>query len=87
MAEWKIGPTFLDELKAAGAPTDDMGWNIFTGNIWFGPSISEAGVDLVNAVYAAHDPLAQTDPPTVPYPPGLAPGQLPTQQPVMPGPK
>ena len=76
MADWKIGPTFTDECRAAGISMDGWLWSVFDGTFTFNDDVPQATRDAVAAVYAAHDPMAQTDPPTVPYPPG-APGQLP----------
>jgi hypothetical protein len=86
MVSWKIGPTFVSELEAAGVPLEGYSWDITAGTFSFSAGVPETLVDQVAAVYAAHDPAAQTDPPT-PYPPG-APTQLPAQhaQP-LPGPK
>jgi hypothetical protein len=81
---WKIGPTFASELAAAGVSLDGYSWNIFDGTFTYNHDVPVATRDAVAAVYAAHDPEAQTDPPTVPYPPGV-PMQKPAQQ--LPGPK
>jgi len=78
MVDWKIGPTFAAELQAASATLDGYSWNIMTGEFTFSAAVPQAVRDQVAAVYAAHDPAAQTDPPTVPYPPGL-PAQQPAQ--------
>jgi hypothetical protein len=75
MTEWKIGPTFVPELQAAGETLDGYGWDIMSGAFGFNDDVPQAVRDQVAAVYAAHDPAAQTDPPT-PWPPGI-----PTQQP------
>jgi hypothetical protein len=72
---WKIGPTFPDECKAAGVDMNGWGWGIFDGAFTFNDDVPQAVRDQVAAVYAAHDPMAQTDPPT-PWPPGT-PSQLP----------
>ena len=86
MVAWKIGPTFVDELRAAGVTLDGYSWDWMAGEFLFREDVPQATRDAVAAVYAAHDPAAQTDPPT-PYPPGV-PTQLPAQhaQP-LPGPK
>ena len=87
MADWKIGPTFVDECRAAGIDMNGWAWGIFDGAITFNDDVPQATRDQVSAVYAAHDPAAQTDPPTVPYPPGAA-TQLPAQHAhPLPGPK
>jgi hypothetical protein len=70
MVDWKIGPTFSEELRAASLTLDGYWWDWKTGEIGFVAGSSEALVDAVNAVYANHDPAAQTDPPT-PYPPHI----------------
>jgi hypothetical protein len=69
MVAWKIGPTFADELRAASVSTDGYSWDYMTGEFLYRPDVTEALVEQVMTVYAAHDPAAQTDPPTVPYPP------------------
>jgi hypothetical protein len=87
MVDWKIGPTFVSELHAVGVSLDGYSWDIMSGDIRFMDDVPQAVRDQVAAVYAAHDPAAQTDPPTVPYPPG-APTQLPAQHAQqLPGPK
>jgi hypothetical protein len=72
MVDWNIGPTFTAELRAANVPLDGYSWDWATGDITFAESVSDAVVTQVNAVYAAHDPAAQTVPPA-PYPPGSPP--------------
>jgi hypothetical protein len=84
MVAWKIGPTFVDELRAAGVTLDGYSWDWMAGEFLFREDVPQATRDAVAAVYAAHDPAAQTDPPTVSYPPGV-PMQKPAQQ--LPGPK
>jgi hypothetical protein len=71
MDDWKIGPTFVEELIAAGVSTDGYAWDFMTGEIFFMPEVSDATRAGVLAVLAAHDPKKQTVPPT-PYPPGTA---------------
>jgi hypothetical protein len=69
MATWKIGPTFADELVAAGLTLEGYSWDIMTGEINYAADMPQEIIDLIEAVYAVHDPAKQTDPPT-PYPPG-----------------
>jgi len=76
MADWKIGPTFTDECRAAGISMNGWGWNIFDGTFSFNDDVPQATRDQIAAVYTAHDPSKQTDPPTI-YLPGV-----PTTQPV-----
>ena len=86
MSDWKIGPTFVDECKAAGISMDGWAWSILDGTFIFNEDVPQATRDAVAAVYAAHDPAAQTEPPT-PWPPGV-PTQLPAQHAQhLPGPK
>jgi hypothetical protein len=73
MATYKVGPTFHAELEAAGVPMDGYSWEIHSGEFIFADSTPQATRDAVAAVYAAHDPTKQTDPPIVPYPPGPPP--------------
>jgi hypothetical protein len=87
MAEWKIGPTFVDECRAAGIDMNGWSWSIFDGNFAFNADVPQATRDAVATVYAAHDPAAQTDPPTVPYPPGSAPVTVPPPPPPPPPPE
>ena len=72
MVEWKIGPTFADEIRAAGVSFEGWSWGIFDGVVWFREDVPQETRDAVLAVLAVHDPAKQTVPPT-PYPPG-APG-------------
>lgn len=51
-----IGKTFSNELKAAGLFGLPFSWGA-DGDIQFGAGLSQAQIDAVNAVYAAHDPL------------------------------
>jgi hypothetical protein len=80
MVAWKIGPTFHAECIAAGVIGNDWNgwsWDLWTGEIiYVDPRVPQAVRDTVAAVYAAHDPAAQTDPPT-PYPPGAPPAPPP----------
>lgn len=69
MVDWKIGPTFVDEVRAAGVTFEGYSWNVMSGEFLFQEDVPQATRDAVAAVYGAHDPAAQTDPPT-PYPPG-----------------
>jgi hypothetical protein len=57
----KIGPTFVNELQAAGLLGLPFSWG-GDGVIQFAPSMLKAQIDAVNAVYAAHDP---TKPPVI----------------------
>jgi len=50
-----IGPTFVDELKAAGAPLDGLSWGA-DGAIVYSPSYQAADKLIVQAVLAAHNP-------------------------------
>jgi len=75
MADWKIGPTFTDECRAAGINMDGWSWSIMDGTLMFNEDVLQETRDAIVGVLEAHDPMAQTDPPT-PWPPG-APGQLP----------
>jgi len=75
MADWKIGPTFVDECRAAGIEMNGWAWSITDGTLMFNEDVPQETRDAIAAVLEAHDPMAQTDPPT-PWPPG-APGQLP----------
>lgn len=54
-----IGPTFVDELKAAGISLDGIAWGA-DGAIAFREDVLQPTRDAVLAVYAAHDPLKQT---------------------------
>lgn len=72
MATYKIGPTFQAELEAAGVPRDGYSWDIMGGTFAFNADASESLADQVDAVFAAHDPTAQTVPPTH-WPPGSLP--------------
>lgn len=73
MVAWKIGPTFPAECVAASIDPNGWSWNIIGGTFSFTNAVPQATRDAIAAVYAAHDPAAQTVPPTVPYPPGLPP--------------
>lgn len=53
----KIGPTFYDELRAAGATTE-IAWSPEPGHIEYAPSVTPAQRAAVEAVLAAHDPVA-----------------------------
>lgn len=69
MVDWKIGPTFPDEIAAAGISFEGWSWNIIDGTFSFNDDVPQATRDAVLAVYAVHDPTKQTVPPT-PWPPG-----------------
>jgi hypothetical protein len=69
MVAWKIGPTWQAECVAAGIAGDGWSWDIMTGEFQFNDGVPQAMRDAIAVVYAAHDPAAQTVPPT-PYPPG-----------------
>jgi hypothetical protein len=71
MVAWKIGPTWQQECVAAGIDGDGWGWNIMDGTFTFNDTVSQETRDAIAAVYAAHDPTQQTDPPTTPWPPGV----------------
>jgi len=68
MVGWKIGPTFQSEIAAAGIEFKSWGYSIGTGEITFAAEVPQATRDAIAAVYAAHNPELQTDPPTLPYP-------------------
>lgn len=53
----KIGPTFYDELRAVGATTE-IAWSPESGHIEYAPSVTPAQRAAVEAVLAAHDPVA-----------------------------
>jgi hypothetical protein len=76
MVDWKIGPTFPDEIRAAGVTLEGWSWGIIDGEVNFRDDVPQETRDGVMAVLAVHDPAKQTVPPT-PYPPG-APGAEPT---------
>lgn len=50
-----IGPCFSLELTAAGLSGLPFAWTP-DGTFTFSPSMTQAQIDAVNAVYAAHDP-------------------------------
>jgi len=77
MVEWKIGPTFADEIRAAGISFEGWSWGIFDGIVWFREDVPQITRDAISAVLAVHDPEKQTVPPT-PYPPGAPDTQVPT---------
>lgn len=54
----RIGPTFLTELRAAGADQVKCTWT--TEDVWFNDGVSEADKAKVLAVLAVHDPNAIT---------------------------
>lgn len=55
MTQKAIGPSFPDELKAAGLLGLPFFWDA-SGDITFDPSMTAAQVSAVEAVYAAHNP-------------------------------
>lgn len=59
-----IGPSFYDELKAAGLLGLPFSWSD-DGDILFGDAMTQQQRDAVMAVYQAHDPSAPAKP-TVP---------------------
>lgn len=65
MADLKIGPTFPDEIKAAGIDLDGFGWSTTDGTLMFNEDVPQAKRDKIAAVLAKHDPTKQTDPPTI----------------------
>jgi hypothetical protein len=75
MADWKIGPTFAEECRAAGIDMNGWAWSITDGTLMFNEDVPQETRDAIAAVLEVHNPEAQTDPPT-PWPPG-APSQLP----------
>ena len=56
-----IGPSFSGELKAAGLYGLPFSWGS-DGVIQFDPRITQAQLDAVLAVYAAHDPTTPAAP-------------------------
>lgn len=56
-----IGPTFADELHAAGIPLDGIAWGA-DGAFCFADTVPQGVRDQVAAVYAAHDPDARPAP-------------------------
>lgn len=52
-----IGPTFGQELRTAGLGGLPFSWGT-DGDIQYGPAMTQAQRDAVQAVYAAHDPVA-----------------------------
>lgn len=50
-----IGPTFVDELRAAGVALDGLSWS-GDGTLNFNDDVSGATKQMVQAVLAAHDP-------------------------------
>lgn len=52
----RIGPTFVDELKAAGVPLGEFGWVQDTGELRFLDSASVQLRKSVADVLAGHDP-------------------------------
>jgi len=52
-----IGPSFSDELKAAGLLGLPFSWGT-DGVIQFDSRMTQAQIDAVKAVYDAHDPMA-----------------------------
>lgn len=68
-----IGPSFSSEVWAAGlgdlavvngSPFGSFSWTS-EGEIYFGPAMTQAQIDAVNTIYAAHDPTKPA-PPLVP---------------------
>lgn len=51
-----IGPSFSDELKTAGLLGLPFSWGS-DGIIQYDARMTQAQIDEVNAVYAAHDPI------------------------------
>jgi hypothetical protein len=56
MPDFKIGPNFADEVRAAGIDMDGWAWNIVTGEVTFNDDVPQETRDGVAAVYAKHDP-------------------------------
>lgn len=56
-----IGPSFSDELKAAGLSGLPFSWGS-DGAIQFDPRMTQAQKDAVLAVYAAHNPASVASP-------------------------
>lgn len=53
-----IGPTFSNELQAAGLGGLPFSWGA-DGSFQFDQRLSQAQIDGINAVYLAHDPTKQ----------------------------
>lgn len=62
-----IGPTFTEELAAAGLSGLPFSWTA-DGVFIYGDAITPAQRAAIEAVYAAHDPTAE-----LPSPPALSP--------------
>ena len=58
----KIGPTFYNELVAAGLAGLPFAWDAEAGTFTFDPTMTEQQIAGVLAVYAAHDPTRTTEP-------------------------
>ena len=67
MSTNKIGPTFHDELAAAGVSFEGLVWNTITGEI---TATDDEHCAAAEAVFADHDPTKQL-PPEVPDGPTL----------------
>lgn len=61
MAKKAIGPTFGDEVHAAGLDGLPFAWGA-NGAITFGAAMTDKQKAAVLAVYAAHDPAAAVKP-------------------------
>jgi hypothetical protein len=57
-----IGETFGNELQVAGLAGLPFSWGA-DGTFQFDDRMTQAQIDAVNAVYAAHDPTATLAPP------------------------
>lgn len=55
MAQKAIGPTFPEELQAAGLLGLEFSWAA-DGSIFYSEAITETQQQAIEAVYAAHDP-------------------------------
>lgn len=53
----RIGPSFPDELIAAGISLDGLSWNTEAGTLIFADSVPDATRQAVLDVLAVHDPL------------------------------
>lgn len=58
MSTIKIGPTFVDELRAAGARFDGLGWGE-DGTLLFSQEYPEDQRALVRRVFSGHNPLSR----------------------------
>jgi len=64
----KIGPTFIDEVRVAGARVDGLSCDPVSGALAYTGPWTEQEMAAVEAVLVAHDPTAQ---PSIPDPDGF----------------